>query len=78
MRGLGAGLAGVVAALMAATSAAHAYIGPGSGLAALGSLLALAGAAVLAVFGFVWFPIKRLIKRRNGKQHQDTKPTALG
>lgn len=42
---------------------AHAYIGPGAGLSAIGSLLALVAAVVVAIFGFLWFPIKRLMKR---------------
>ena len=43
---------------------ADAYVGPGSGLAAMGALFALLGALLLAVFGFLWFPIKRLFKRK--------------
>ena len=40
-----------------------AYIGPGAGLSAFGSLFSLLAAIIIAVFGFVWFPIKRFIKR---------------
>jgi hypothetical protein len=43
---------------------AHAYIGPGAGLTALGSLVALVGTVVLAIVGFVWFPIRRLMRAR--------------
>ena len=43
-------------------SNSSAYIGPGAGLSALGSLLAIAATIVIALFGFVWFPIKRLVK----------------
>lgn len=39
-----------------------AYVGPGSGLSAIGSILALIAAFFLAVVGFIWYPIKRLIK----------------
>ena len=47
---------------------ASAYIGPGPGLSAIGSLLALVGAVLLAIVGFVWYPIRRLLRRdRNGK-----------
>lgn len=38
------------------------YIGPGGALSALGSLLALGLALVFAVLGFVWYPIKRLLR----------------
>ncbi len=40
-----------------------AYVGPGAGLSALGSLLALIGAIILAIVGFLWYPIKRLLKK---------------
>lgn len=42
--------------------AAAAYMGPGSGLAAIGALLSLIGAGVMAVVGFIWFPIRRLLR----------------
>jgi hypothetical protein len=57
----------VVIVLLATTSAAHAYIGPGAGLSALGSALALLGAAFLLIVGFVWYPLKRLITWLKGR-----------
>jgi hypothetical protein len=42
---------------------ALAYVGPGAGLTAIGTVFALFAAIVLAVVGFVWYPIKRLFKR---------------
>lgn len=46
----------------------YAYIGPGGALSGIGSLLALIAAILLAILGFLWFPIKRLIaKIRNTK-----------
>ncbi|HEX5050318.1 MAG TPA: hypothetical protein VFZ65_00970 [Planctomycetota bacterium] len=39
-----------------------AYIGPGGALTAIGSFLSLLAAVVLALFGFVWYPIKRLLR----------------
>ena len=39
-----------------------AYVGPGSGLSAIGSFIALIAAILFGVIGFLWFPIKRLIK----------------
>lgn len=65
-------LAGSLAiALAVSPSVLHAYVGPGAGLSAFGALLALVGSVVAAVFGFVWYPIKRLIravKRRREAQ----------
>ena len=43
---------------------AEAYIGPGAGLSAIGSLLALFAVVGVTIAGFLWFPIKRLMKNR--------------
>ncbi len=43
-------------------TAALAYTGPGAGLSAIGSLIALIAAVGFMIVGFVWYPIKRLIK----------------
>jgi len=40
--------------------AAHAYGGPGSVISGIGTLLAAIAAVLAAVFGFIWFPLKRL------------------
>jgi ATP/ADP translocase len=45
--------------------AAYAYIGPGAGITAFGSLLALFAAILLAIIGFVFYPIKNFLKRRH-------------
>ena len=44
---------------------AQAYIGPGAGLSAVGAVIAVAAAMILAVVGFVWYPVKRLMRRRS-------------
>ncbi len=41
-----------------------AYIGPGAGLSAIGALLAIVAGLVVGVLGFVWYPIKRVLKNR--------------
>jgi len=55
--------------------AAEAYIGPGAGLAAIGTVIALVGAVLLAIAGFVWYPIKRLRARwknsKNTEKHSE-------
>lgn len=48
-------------------AAAFAYVGPGAGLTAIGTILALVAAFFLAIVGFVWYPVKRLLRR--GKSH---------
>ncbi|MGH6916957.1 MAG: hypothetical protein ACREJ0_04545, partial [Geminicoccaceae bacterium] len=56
---------------------AAAYIGPGAGLSAIGLVLAKVAALGLAVVGFVWYPVKRLLRRRGpAARSQDRKPTA--
>lgn len=44
-------------------SPAHAYVGPGLGLGAIGAVLAFLLSIVLAVAAFVWYPVKRMFKR---------------
>ncbi|MGB5632771.1 MAG: hypothetical protein WBM44_18495 [Waterburya sp.] len=43
---------------------ALAYVGPGTGIAALGALLAIIAGVIAAIFGFLWYPIKRLLRKR--------------
>ena len=45
-------------------TAALAYVGPGAGLSVIGSLLAFLAAIVVAVLGFLFFPIRRLLRKR--------------
>jgi hypothetical protein len=51
------------------SSPAAAYIGPGAGLSAIGTAVAVFGAVFLLVVGFVWYPIRRLLRR--GKVNED-------
>lgn len=55
------------ALVLALASPAVAYVGPGAGLTAIGAALAFVGAVVLAIVGFVWYPIKRLLRSRARK-----------
>ena len=61
----------VLLVICLAPSSAMAYIGPGGGLSALGALLAVVLAVILAIFGFVWYPIKRLYRKLKGPKQQD-------
>ena len=49
------------------SSNSQAYIGPGAGLSAIGTVLAFLAAIVLAIVGFVWYPLKRLRKKMAAK-----------
>jgi len=60
------------------TSPAYAYVGPGSGVTVIGAALSLVGGILLAIVGFVWYPIKRLLKRsRQRSQAQGADTPAL-
>ena len=50
--------------LLVSADPAHAYMGPGAGLAFIGSLIALIVAIGVGLFGVVWYPVKRLIRMR--------------
>lgn len=42
---------------------AVAYIGPGAGMSAIGVFLAVVAGVIVAAFGFVWYPVKRLMRK---------------
>ena len=47
---------------------AFAYMGPGAGLGMVGSLIAVIGAVVVAVFGILVLPIRMIMKKRKQAQ----------
>jgi len=55
------------ALVLSVSGPAWAYVGPGAGLTAIGAAVAFVFALILAALGFIWYPIKRLIRR--GKRH---------
>ena len=50
----------IVLLVMSIPKTAFAYGGPGSIISGIGAFLAAVGAVLAAIFGFLWFPIKRL------------------
>jgi hypothetical protein len=44
---------------------AFAYLGPGVGLSAIGTFLALIMGVILAFVGFIWYPVRRLLRKGN-------------
>ena len=54
---------------------AHAYMGPGAGLAFIGSLIALAAALGVGALGLVWYPVKRLLRSRRGADDEEEDPS---
>ena len=59
---IGASLLSLVALLLAAPTPAAAYVGPGAVLAVVGAAIAVVAAVFVTVGGFVWYPVKRLMK----------------
>ena len=54
----------VISLLCLLPRTAMAYIGPGAGLSAIGAFIALVAGIILAIFGFLWYPIKRLLRKK--------------
>lgn len=48
--------------LLGVAMPAHAYVGPGAGLGAIAAVVALILGVVLLVVGFLWYPLKRLLR----------------
>ena len=57
-------------------NSALAYIGPGAGLSAIGTVVAVLGAFLLLIVGFVWYPVKRVLRgRTENKNTAEKEPT---
>ena len=56
--------------LMVISPLALGYIGPGSGISVIGSLLALLATIGLAFFAIVMFPVRKMMKQR-GNEAED-------
>lgn len=65
--GLALGLAG---GLLLTPATLLAYGGPGSIVTGIGALLAALAALAAAVFGFIWFPVKRLVQHLRGDEEE--------
>lgn len=57
-------------ALVGLPEAAYAYGGPGSVISGIGTLLAALAAIVASLFGFLWFPLKRLYQKFRGENKE--------
>lgn len=66
--------AGAAVFLLLLADPAYAYVGPGAGLSVIGTVLALLAATGLAIAGFVWYPIKRLRRRKQRSQTPEERP----
>jgi len=57
--------------LLIITSPASAYIGPGGGISAIGTIIAAIAAVFVVLFGFIWYPVKRLLKKMRPPKEDD-------
>ncbi len=62
---------GLALLLCAAPLSAQAYVGPGAGITAIGTVIALVAAVALAIVGFVWYPLKRMFAKRDPNEDKD-------
>ena len=54
----------LIIALLIISSPASAYIGPGMGGGVIAAVIGVLGAVLLALFGILYYPIKRMLKNR--------------
>jgi hypothetical protein len=66
MHALGFALWTALVFVLCLPSDTAAYVGPGAGLTVIGTVLGVIGALLLAIIGFVWYPIKRLAAKLRG------------
>ena len=60
----------LAAAIVLVAEPAMAYLGPGSGLMAIIVFLGVLAGLIVAIIGFIWYPLRRL-KRRWQHRQQD-------
>ncbi|GAA4746974.1 hypothetical protein GCM10023264_10830 [Sphingomonas daechungensis] len=58
-------------AVLFAADPAYAYMGPGAGLAFIGSLFALIAAVGIGALGLIWYPLKKLFRSNRGSEMPD-------
>lgn len=51
---------------------ALAYVGPGLGLGTLGVVLGVVGSVFVALFALLWYPLKRIFRKRKKTENKDT------
>ena len=54
----------IVASLVVFPISANAYVGPGAALGAVAVTIAVVLGVVLLLVGFLWYPVKRLLRNR--------------
>jgi hypothetical protein len=65
-----------VAVLLVPIGSAQAYVGPGLGAGALAVVVGVVGSVFLAVFAILWYPLKRLLRKRKESGEPEEPQTA--
>ena len=58
----------VLVLLLFSAAVAHAYVGPGLGLGLIGAILGALLTVILAIAGVIWYPVKRLLRKKSQTQ----------
>lgn len=53
------------------STSAYAYLGPGVGGGVIAATLGIIFAILAAIFGLIWFPLKRFLKRKKEKKENN-------
>ena len=69
---------GLFLGLVLIPDTAQAYVGPGLGIGAIASVLGVIGGIFLAIFAVVYYPIKRVLRRRRTASVGAEAPAADG
>ena len=69
-------LAATAAILLVEPTMAQAYIGPGLGAGVISAVLGFVAAVAMAFVAVVWYPVKRLFKKRKPASGPATEPKA--
>jgi hypothetical protein len=56
----------------------YAYMGPGAGITAIGCLIALLAGVWYTFKGFLWLPLKRLLKKNKNTEQTQTHTPSQG
>jgi predicted permease len=67
----------LLALMLVLPATVFAYVGPGAGLSIIGSVLAFAAAIIVGIFGFLWFPIRRILRKRKHAAKQKADEAAV-
>ena len=51
---------------------AYSYIGPGLGAGAIATIVGVIGSIFLGLFAILYYPIKRMLKKRKKQKHKDS------